>query len=141
MRKHNGRVSSAPILFVLSISFSATAVPLSHGLEFDAVVSTTRLTHNTAASALSAILHYSDLRVVYCINVRRISVTPRIQISNSKRREVHLGLVLKVDSQAQVPQLIHRISRSQDIQLLLVSSSLLRSFSCHIQSLLVLYRS
>ncbi|PHT30147.1 Zinc finger A20 and AN1 domain-containing stress-associated protein 8 [Capsicum baccatum] len=40
-------------------------------------------------------------------------------ISNPKRREVHLGLVLKVDSQAQVPQLIHRISRSQDIQLLL----------------------
>ncbi|PHT67511.1 Zinc finger A20 and AN1 domain-containing stress-associated protein 8 [Capsicum annuum] len=52
----------------------------------------------------------------------------QIQISNPKRWEVHLGLVLKVDSQAQVPQLIHRTSRSQDIQLLLVSSSLLGAF-------------
>ena len=43
--------------------------------------------------------------------------------------------------QAQVPQLIHRTSRSQDTQLLLVSSSLLRGFPCHIQSLLILYRS
>ncbi|PHT97528.1 hypothetical protein BC332_33552 [Capsicum chinense] len=62
-----------------------------------------------------------------CIELWKVDM-----ISNPKRWEVHLGLVLNVDSQ--VPQLIHRTSRSQDIQLLLVSSSLLRDFPCHIQS-------